>query len=95
MKCPKCGMRDASVASSQPYCRNCMKSQPEWDEVVYSEIYTIRTQDGYEIAGTIEIYLADLVRKYFGIDSIPVRIKCRKGAILIERITTNKGVKNE
>jgi hypothetical protein len=63
------------------------ESQPEWDEVVNSEIFTLRVKNrGCEVAETTNVYLSDLVRKYFGIDTVPVRIKCRDGAILIERV---------
>ena len=66
------------------------KPQPEWDEVLDSKIFTFRIDhSGYEMAETTDVYLSELVRKYIGIEMSPVRIKCKKGAILIERL---KGV---
>lgn len=60
------------------------KSKPEWDEVVEDEM----RKYGLNLASHVEpekTEMTELFRKYFG-DSIPVRIKCRRGAILIERI---------
>ena len=60
--------------------------QPEWDEVVKDKLcIDYRDRFGFEV-----ININDLVKNYFGIDYhdmfIPVRIKCRKGMIQIERV---------
>lgn len=60
--------------------------QPEWDEVVKDEVWILNTNEGM----LINCYyngLASLTHKYLGEGTkIPVRIKCAKGKILIERI---------
>ena len=65
-----------------------MKNRPpEWDKVVEDTLIAEKTNDGLKMDGEknsltwlMGLYITGMNK------SIPVRIKCRKGAILIERI---------
>ena len=72
-----------------------MKNRPpEWAEVVEDKIIHNKNYSNPDMK-LKQFWMLELVRYFLGQEPVPVRIKCRKGAILIERITTNKGVKNE
>lgn len=60
-------------------------TQPEWDEVFEDEMAKYGNSKSYHVEPR-ETDVVELFKRYFE-DSTPVRIKCRKGMIQIERIS--------
>ena len=86
IKCPTCGI-DRELYGGN--CE-CNQLQPEWDEVREDEIRLFYGDLNKDLEN-IELWY--LMEKYLYIalgSKSPVRIKCRKGKILIERIGGKK-----